>query len=208
MEDEAVDVSRLGIELLVTSVFIALTVSLMFYGKRWFAKEEYYKYQTAYMKESAENWTLESRATNAEYTFLNSAAKTTNEKLADIPADMKISGDDIINFIVRNDARYQYYIRTKTRDTKIEREDADARKYTESYLLDTAGLGIRASTTQQDGLSSKYYVKIIKKNDDIEGYIFTWDGQALTKNGILTDKYTGNIPDGTLTTIYNSYFSF
>ena len=107
LSEEALDVSKIGMELLVTSVFIAIVVGLMFYGQRWYAKEEYYKYQTSYMNETADNWTFESRALKAEDVY------NTANNLSDIKAGMKVTGDDIVNFILRNDAKYNYYIKTK-----------------------------------------------------------------------------------------------
>jgi hypothetical protein len=66
LENEAVDISKLGIEIIVISVLLTTVVIFALYSRFLFSKEEYRKYQTRYMNETSENWTFESRAEKAE----------------------------------------------------------------------------------------------------------------------------------------------
>ena len=66
LENEAVDISKLGIEIIVISVLLTTIVIFALYSRFLFSKEEYRKYQTRYMNETSENWTFESRAEKAE----------------------------------------------------------------------------------------------------------------------------------------------
>lgn len=90
MEDEATDTVRLGVEIIAAAVFVAMVVSIALVSRRWYGKEEYHKYQTRYMTETAPGWTFESAAANG----------TT------------LSGNDIMNFVVKNDTKYEYVIGT------------------------------------------------------------------------------------------------
>lgn len=90
MQDEATDVVRVGIELVVASIFLFLLVGTAITGRNWYRKEEYHKYETQYMAETSPNWTFESVAKKG----------TT------------VSGNDIVDFIVKNDTRYDYVIGT------------------------------------------------------------------------------------------------
>lgn len=187
MSEEALDVSKIGIELLVTSIFIAIVVGLMVYGQRWYAKEEYYKYQTAYMNETADNWTFESRALKSEDAY------NTAKNLSDIKTGMKVTGDDIVNFILRNDAKYNYYIKTKVRDPYVIKRGDDVTHYTEDYLLNKVGFGIDNQNGNSDGLSQKYYVRVIKDNDEVDGYIFTYDGKVRVNSTTITFDKNGSL---------------
>ncbi len=187
MSEEALDVSKIGMELLVTSIFIAIVVGLMVYGQRWYAKEEYYKYQTTYMNETADNWTFESRALKSEDAY------NTAKNLSDIKTGMKVTGDDIVNFILRNDAKYNYYIKTKVRDPYVIKRGDDVTHYTEDYLLNKVGFGIDNQNGNSDGLSQKYYVRVIKDNDEVDGYIFTYDGKVRVNSTTITFDKNGSL---------------
>lgn len=90
MENEAQDVLKMGIEIIVGSVLMFILVGFVYTAHRAYADEEYRKYQTQYMSE-----------TSPDQTFVRKAAQGGS-----------VSGDEIVNFIVRNDSRYEYVIGT------------------------------------------------------------------------------------------------
>lgn len=123
MEKESQDVVKMGIELIVGSIFLLLVVGLMITANHWYAREEYTKYQIQLSAREAPNWTFEDRAKNV----LANEHRPTDKKLPET-----VQGNDIINFIVRNGSDYEYVIGTGYFDGEKPEEQTDPFKLTET----------------------------------------------------------------------------
>lgn len=191
MENEAVDVSKLGVELIVISVLIATIATFTLLARNMFAKEEYRKYQTQYMKETAENWTFESRAKKAE-----TAYATKGDKLSAVTDEMKVTGNDIVNFIIKNDTKYNYYIYPEARGIRPENEKPH------KLLRDTVAVGssniyseenllkMIRSRDDDTNLTTKFYIKVILFNDEPDTFIFSRSGKVKGDIGGEVDIYS------------------
>lgn len=183
-ENEAVDVSKLGVEMIVIYVLLATVVTFAFYANHLFSKEEYRKYQTQYMNETSENWTFESRAEKAENAYYSNG-----NSLSAVTDDMKVTGNDIINFIIKNDTKYNYYIYPEahgiqpesSRTHKLLRDTASTgttNRYSEEYLLNM----IR-SNNDNTNLTTKFYIKVIRQNDETDTLVFSRSGKVMGESG-------------------------
>lgn len=191
MENESVDVSKLGVEMIVIAVLLATMVTFAFYANNLFSKEEYRKYQTQYMNETSENWTFESRAEKAENAYYSNG-----KKLSVITDDMKVTGNDIVNFIIKNDTKYNYYIYPEahgiqpesSRTHKLLRDTASngtTNRYSEEYLLNM----IR-SNNDNTNLTTKFYIKVIRQNDETDTLVFSRSGKVTGVSGGEVDIYS------------------
>lgn len=170
--------------MIVISVLLATVVTFAFYANHLFSKEEYRKYQTQYMNETSENWTFESRAEKAENAYyLNGSS------LSAVTDDMKVTGNDIINFIIKNDTKYNYYIYPEahgiqpesSRTHKLLRDTASAgttNRYSEEYLLNM----IR-SNNDNTNLTTMFYIKVIRQNDETDTLVFSRSGKVMGDSG-------------------------
>lgn len=190
LENEAVDISKLGIEIIVISVLLTTVVIFALYSRFLFSKEEYRKYQTRYMNETSENWTFESRAEKAEKAYY-----ADGNSLTAVTDNMKVTGNDIVNFIIKNDTKYNYYIYPEAHGIQSESERTHkllrdststgiSNRYSEDHLLKM----IR-SNNDNTNLATKFYVKVIRQNDETDTLIFRRSGKVLGEYGGETDIY-------------------
>ena len=84
MKDESISVMRMGIEALVGTVLLFLIFIATYLGKGWFLKEQ------------------ENEVIKAQFKI--------NAEIYHLISGEDISGDDIIEFILKHDMRYDYYI--------------------------------------------------------------------------------------------------
>ena len=108
---------------------------------------------------------------------------------------MKVTGNDIVNFIIKNDTKYNYYIYPEAHGIQSESERTHkllrdststgiSNRYSEDHLLKM----IR-SNNDNTNLATKFYVKVIRQNDETDTLIFSRSGKVLGEYGGETDIY-------------------
>lgn len=157
MGDEAQDMVKVGIELIVGAVFLFLVVSLMITAGRWHGREEYIRSETQYRTEESPNMTFENIQRNGK----------------------TVSGNDIINFIVRNTSKYEYVIGTGKPDNS-----PDATKAVTDMNLDAIGTDRDNRDTLRHYSFSSH--DILKKNN-----IDRPEEQYTDKKDEAVSSYTG-----------------
>lgn len=124
MERESNLAVKIGLEIIVLAFFMFLVVIATYYARTWFGTETYRKYQTKYMVQTAESWLFDHNAIGT-LKYNNGKFTDTLIQYEEDPSKEKyVTGDDIVNFIIKNDTRYEYVIGTGSfESTTIDERD-------------------------------------------------------------------------------------
>lgn len=146
MEENAKDVYRIGISIILISVLISISAGVIFYTNKWIAEINNQKALRIKLQEEADVYKFESMK--------------------------EVSGDDIVEFINRYDTKYDYYIYTRANGPdaiEISKERSNSNPTIADYIWSEDYL---VNTVFRNNLSDTYIVETTKENDVTLYYTF------------------------------------
>lgn len=142
----AVETIKMGITSAVFAVLFAVIVPMAFTAEKWYMEAENRKSQTGHMKTMADSWMMEQKGS--------------------------VAGNDIVEFILKNDSRYDYYVIvgdatypiTVKKAESLFSEGKDVCIWSEDYLMEHVFLN--------HTIYDSYRVVSVRANDETIAYKF------------------------------------
>lgn len=146
LEDSSVETMKMGVVCAVFAILFTSLIPLAVISNHWFIEAEGRKSQTGYLEAMSDAYMLEQKK--------------------------EVSGNDIVDFILKNDAKYDYYITVNgvTYPITVKKSESlllagkEGNIWSESYLMDTVFLN--------NSIYDSYNVVPVRVNDEATAYKF------------------------------------
>lgn len=144
--DHATDAARMGIVCAAFAILFASIAGMAFTVRRWFYAADLREGQTVYMKALADAYIMEQQG--------------------------DVSGNDIVEFILKNDSRYDYYIVADGITYKITKAVAEELLLSSPKVCLWSGDYLLREVFTGDRIYDFYRVVPERTNDDTDAYWF------------------------------------
>lgn len=146
LSDSALDTIKMGVVCALFAALFAALVPAAYMARHWYIEVENRQSQTEYMKDMSDAYMFEQKK--------------------------EVSGNDIVEFILKNDAKYDYYITvngstypvTKKKSENLLIAGKNSNIWSEDYLLNTVFL--------HNSIYDSYDVEPVRNNDETLSYKF------------------------------------
>lgn len=146
LSESAVDVIKMGVTCAVFALLFIAMVPLALTTRHWYMAVENRQSQTGYLNSLSDTYTMEQKG--------------------------EVTGNDIVEFILKNDSRYDYYITVNGSTYPVTRKKAESflkagketSIWSEDYLMDTVFLN--------NSIFDSYKVVTVWMNDETVSYKF------------------------------------
>lgn len=146
LSDESLETMKIGVTCAVFAILFAALVPLFFVARGWYMEAENKLSETGHMKTLSDSYIMEQKG--------------------------EVTGNDIVEFILKNDSLYDYYITVNGSTYPITKKKAeslllsgnDTCIWSEDYLLDTVFLN--------HSIYDTYSVVPVRNNDETISYKF------------------------------------
>lgn len=146
LSENALDSMKMGVTCAVFAILFAAMIPLALSARHWYMVAENRQSQTGYLHDISESYIMEQKK--------------------------EVSGNDIVEFILKNDSKYDYYITvngntypiTKKKAENLLKAGKETCIWSEDYLMDTVFLN--------HSVYDNYKVVPVQMNDETVGYNF------------------------------------